>query len=313
MPDMRLTAVYYGGDWTNLFELRPAFGGEVPAFTAGAHVDMHLPNGMTRQYSIASPETDRGRYLLGIKREQDGRGGSRYLHDALRVGELIRVSEPRNNFPLADRAAHSVFIAGGIGIAPIRCLVDRAERLGLSWELHYAVRRRDQALFLDDLATLNGALNLHVDNDHDGRPLDLAPIIGAAPEGAHLYCCGPAGMLDAYASLTRKWPAEQLHLERFAHPEPPAQTGERFVVELARSQRRVEVPADRSVLAALREAGIAVRASCEQGLCGACRTGVVAGQPAHRDVLLSELERAAGREMMICCSRSLSPVLVLDL
>lgn len=191
--------------------------------------------------------------------------------------------------------------------------MDRAERLGLPWELHYAVRRRDQALFLPELATLNGTLHLHVDNDRDGRPLDLAPIFGAASRDAHLYCCGPAGMLDAFANLTRDWPARQLHVERFLHPEPPCAGGQAFVVELASSKRRIEVPADRSVLAALREAGVTVRASCEQGLCGACRTGVVAGQPAHRDVLLSKLERAAGREMMICCSRSHSPVLVLDL
>jgi tetrachlorobenzoquinone reductase len=309
MPDMRLTAILYGGDWTNLFELRPAFGGEVPAFTAGAHVDLMLPNGMVRQYSIASPETDRSRYLLGIKREQDGRGGSRYIHDALRVGELLRVSEPRNNFPLTDRASHSVFIAGGIGITPIRCLADRAERLGLSRELHYAVRRRDQALFLPELRDAQ----LHIDAEHDGQPLDLAPIISAAPRDAHLYCCGPAAMLDAFTALTHDWPAGQVHLERFIHPEPPSLTGESFIVELARSSRRVEIPADHTILAALREAGIAVRSSCEQGLCGACRTGVVAGEPAHRDVLLSELERASGREMMICCSRSHSPVLVLDL
>ena len=291
MMDMRLTAILYGGDGTNLFEFRPAEGGEVPAFTAGAHVDLLLPNGMVRQYSIASPEADRSRYLLGIKREQDGRGGSRYIHDALRVGELLRVSEPRNNFPLFDRVPHSVFIAGGIGITPIRCLVDRAERLGLSCELHYAVRRRDQALFLPELRDAQ----LHIDAEHDGQPLDLAPIVGAAPRDAHLYCCGPAGMLDGFASLTRDWPARQLHLERFAHPEPPSRTGASFTVELARSGRRLEIPADRTILAALREAG------------------VVAGQPAHRDVLLSELERTAGREMMICCSRSHSPVLVLDL
>lgn len=311
---MRLTAIIYGGEWTNLFEFRPLHGGEVPAFTAGAHVDLRLPNGMVRQYSIASSELDRKRYLLGIKRDAASRGGSQFLHDALRVGELLRVSLPRNNFPLVDAAPHAVFIAGGIGITPIRCLIDRANRIGQTWELHYGVRRREQAVFLSELEALPGRVHLHVDNDHGGRPLDLGPILAAAPRGAHLYCCGPAPMLDAYQAQTAAWPGEQVHLERFSHEPPPAaDVTAGFTVELARSKRRVAVPPGKTILEALRDADIAVSYSCEQGICGACETPVLAGEPDHRDALLSEGEKAAGKTMMICCSLSRSEVLVLDI
>jgi tetrachlorobenzoquinone reductase len=308
--EMRLTAVYYGGQDANLFEFRPADGSQVPAFTAGAHVDLHLRNGMVRQYSIVNSELDRSRYLLGVKREHAGRGGSRFLHDVLRVGELLRLSTPRNNFPLVE-APHSVLIAGGIGITPIRCMVDRAERLGQSWELHYAVQRREQAMFARDLEALGPRVHLHVDAEHGGL-LGLAAIVGKARRDAHLYCCGPAGMMEAFKGSTADWPAGQVHVEYFTHTPPEVPRAD-FVVELAKSKRRIEITAGQTILEALRAAGISAPASCEQGVCGTCQTRVLAGVPEHRDMLLSEEEKAAGDIMLICCSLSRSDVLVLDL
>jgi len=310
---MRLTAVTYGGDWTNLYEFRPVDGSPVPEFTAGSHVDLYLPKGIIRQYSLVNSELDRSRYLLGIKRDRNSRGGSRYLHDSLRVGEMLRLSAPRNNFPLNDKAP-AVFIAGGIGITPIRCMIDRAARQGQDWQLHYSVQRRAEAVFLAEFAEFSSRVHLHVDAEHDGRLLDLAAIVAAAPRQAHLYCCGPAGMLDAFLALTKDRPAEQVHVERFTATVPPPASGiGDFVVELARSKRRIPVPAGRTILDVLREAGVEVSSSCEQGVCGACETPVISGTPEHRDMLLSDEEKARGKTMMICCSLSRSEVLVLDL
>ena len=144
--DMRLTAIIYGGDGTNLFEFRTLDGSDVPPFSAGAHVDVNLPNGTIRQYSIASSQADRTRYLLGVKLEENGRGGSRFLHEQVRVGSVLKIGLPRNNFPLNENAASSVFIAGGIGVTPILCMIDRLKTLGRDFRLHYAVRVRDEAL-----------------------------------------------------------------------------------------------------------------------------------------------------------------------
>ena len=283
----------------------------MPRFTAGAHVDLRLPNGFVRQYSIANSEEEDHRYLLGVKREAAGRGGSRLMHDELRVGTVLEVGRPRNNFPLVESAAHSVLIAGGIGVTPILSMVARLRSLGRSWELHYAVRRRSEAAFLDLLRAGGAPVLLHVDEEQ-GSVLDVALIVGAVREGTHLYCCGPTPMLDAFTSAAASWPAEQVHLEYFASAFAPA-IDKGFIVELARSKRQIAVVPGQTILEALRANGIKVVSSCEQGICGSCETRVLAGEPDHRDLLLSDEEKAAGEVMMICCSGSRSAVLVLDL
>lgn len=309
---MRLTAITYAAEQVNLYELRPVSGEPVPDFTAGAHVDLHLPNGFVRQYSIANPESERHRYVLGVKREAEGRGGSRLIHDELRVGTILEVSAPRNNFRLVETAEHSVLIAGGIGITPIVSMVARLRSLGCSWELHHAVRRRSEAAFVDELSAGGGAVHLHVDEERGGV-LDVARLVGAAPAEAHLYCCGPAAMLDAFKAATSSRPASSVHLEYFTAdvPSPAVEGG--FVVELARSKLQVTIPPGKTILEALRARGVTVPSSCEQGICGSCETRVLAGQPDHRDLLLSDEEKAANEFMMICCSGSKSSVLVLDL
>jgi tetrachlorobenzoquinone reductase len=307
---LRLTAIRYAAQDTHLYELQAVDGSALPPFSAGAHIDLHLPNGLVRPYSLCNAPDETQRYVVGIKRDPASRGGSRYIHDELRVGALLQVSAPRNHFPLDEAAPHSVLIAGGIGVTPIACMAQRLRALHASFEVHYSVRRREDAALLD---LLDGPqLHLHVDAEHGGRPLDLAAVVAAAPPGAHLYCCGPAPMLDAYERAAAHLPRAQVHLERFAAA-APASTDGGFTVQLARSGRSVQVTAGCTILEALRQHGVSLQASCEQGICGSCETRVLAGRPDHRDALLSDTEKQANQVMMVCCSGSKDPVLVLDL
>jgi vanillate O-demethylase ferredoxin subunit len=310
--DMRLTAIVYGAEGTNLFEFRMVDGSDVPPFTAGAHVDVNLPNGVIRQYSIASPQTDRTRYLLGVKREPQGRGGSRFLHDEVRVGSVLKLSLPRNHFPLNETATSSVLIAGGIGITPILSMIDRLQTLVRDFELHYAVRVREEAL-LEHVDEADDRVHLHVDSESGGQVLDVDAIVAAAPADAELYCCGPAPMLAAFEAACATRPATRVHLERFSAPDNVAATGGAYTVELKRSKRSITVQEGETLLQALQAAGIKVKVSCEQGICGTCETRVLSGTPDHRDSILSDEEKASNESMMVCCGGSLSPTLGLDL
>lgn len=309
---VRIEAIRYAAQGIHLFEFRDPAGAPLPPFTPGAHIDVHLPNGLVRQYSIASPSRDRSRYVVGVKCAPQSRGGSRFLFEQARVADLIEIGAPRNHFELRENAPLSVFVAGGIGITPIVCMVRRLVELGREWRLHYAVRYRAEAAFLEELRGHGARLHLHVDKEVDGRPMDIAALVAAVPADAELYCCGPSPMLDAFEAAARSRPAERCHVERFAAQEAPATQGG-FVVELARSGRRLAIPPGRTIAEVLRDAGVPVQLSCEQGICGACETRVLAGVPDHRDAILSEGEKAAGNVMMVCCSGSRSPTLVLDL
>jgi tetrachlorobenzoquinone reductase len=307
---VRLTAIRYGAAGINLYQFSPLDDSPLPAFSAGSHIDVHLPNAVVRQYSLCNPQGERQRYVIGVKRDLNSRGGSHYMHDQLRVGTVLQVGEPRNNFALHEAAGASVFVAGGIGITPIACMVGRLRELGRRWELHYGVRQRDEAAFLQELA--GDSLHLHVDAEHGGRPLPVADIVGAAPRDAHLYCCGPAPMLDAFEAAAKGRAAERVHLERFTPAQPAAVAGG-YSVKLARSGRMLYVTPGQTILETLRAGGIEVQASCEQGICGTCETRVLEGLPDHRDSLLSPEERQANNVMMICCSGSKQDTLVLDL
>ena len=310
--DVRLNAIYYGARDINFFELRACDGRDLPSFTAGSHIDVYLAKGITRQYSIASSVSDRGRYLLGVKLNANGRGGSRALHETWRVGNIVKIGKPRNSFPLDESASQSVFIAGGIGITPIFCMIERLHSLNRDWLLYYAVGHREEAALFERLPS-QGSKILHVDSDNAGRKLDVAAVVSAAPEEAHLYCCGPSPMLDAFEAASAGRHADRVHLERFAAAEGVAAPGAGYLVELARSKRGVFVEQGQSLLKALQKAGVSVNVSCEQGICGTCETRVLAGIPDHRDSILSDDEKASNTSIMICCSGSLSPTLVLDL
>jgi vanillate O-demethylase ferredoxin subunit len=308
---LRLCSIRYAARGIHLYEFRRLEeGAPLPAFTPGAHVDLHLANGLVRQYSLASPPEERDRYVVGVKRDPASRGGSAFMHDTLRVGMEVEVGVPRNNFELHADGAPAVLIAGGIGVTPIACMVDRLRRDGRAWSLHYSVRDRAEAAFLKELG--GERTRLHVDAESGGALLDIAAIVAAAPADAHLYCCGPAPMLDAFEAAAKGRPAACVHVERFA-PVAPSATGGGYTVRLAASGRSVAVKPGQTILEALREIGIEVQASCEQGICGTCETRVLGGVPDHRDSLLSPEEKAGNRVMMVCCSGSLSDELVLDL
>ena len=307
---LRLTGIRYAAQDIHLYEFRRPDGAMLPVAEPGAHIDLHLPTGLMRQYSLVTADGDPTAYVVGIKRDRTGRGGSIYAHDQLRVGQNLEIGGPRNNFPLTEDAAHTVLIAGGIGITPIWCMAQRLAKLGRSYELHYACRDRSEAAFLDELQRL-AEVTLHFDAESGGRFLDVAAIIAAIPPGTHVYCCGPPPMLAGFEAAAASLPPETVHVEYFTAKEAAAVEGG-FVVELHRTGQTFAIPEGRTILQTLRDAGVDAPYSCEEGICGACQVTVVAGTPDHRDSVLSAAEQQAGKTMLICCSGSKSARLVID-
>lgn len=313
-----LHAVTYLARDTSAFEFRPVNGGALAPFTAGAHVDLMLPNGVRRAYSLCNPQGETHRYVVGVKKASPSRGASVYLHEQLRVGAEIEIGEPRNNFPLIETAAHSVLIAGGIGVTPIFGMLQRLAQIGAPWELHYASRTRADGAFLNELRAFGAhdplRVRLAFDQEPGGKMLDLAAIVAAAPPKSHFYACGPAPMLEAFELATGGLTAEQRHIERFTGSgEAIRAGGTDFEIVLARSNRRLQVPAGKPILDVLLDEGIDIAFSCMDGVCGSCKVGVLDGIPDHRDVVLSPAERAENKSMMVCCSGAKSEQLVLDL
>ncbi|MFL9932499.1 PDR/VanB family oxidoreductase [Paraburkholderia sp. RL18-103-BIB-C] len=307
---MRLTSIRYAADDINLYEMRRLDNGMLPAAEPGAHIDVHLPNGIMRQYSLVTADGDPCSYVIGIKRDRASRGGSAFIHDRLRVGQTLSVGGPRNNFPLLETAEHTVLVAGGIGITPVWAMAQRLHKVGRSFELHYACRERREAAFLDQLASMPQA-HLHVDAECGGRPLDIASIVARAPQRAHYYCCGPLPMLNAYEAATASLDPAQVHAEYFM-PKAAAACEGGYVVELHRTGQTFPIPEGKTILQVLREGGVAAPYSCEEGICGACQVKVMSGTPDHRDSILSDREKQAGDTMLICCSGSKSDRLVID-
>jgi vanillate O-demethylase ferredoxin subunit len=294
------------------FDLRPAAGGGLPAFTAGAHIDLNLPNGLVRSYSLVNPQEERHRYVIAVNRDAASRGGSAWVHASLRSGATLRINPPRNNFPLAEDAPHSLLIAGGIGITPLWCMIQRLRTLGMSWELVYCARTQRHAAFFDELLALGPPVRFNFDQAPGGIQFDIAASVGAAAPGTHLYCCGPVPMLEAFERATAARPPAQVHVEYFAAKAPPAKDGG-YTVVLARSRLSFEVAKGKTIIDTLIEKGFDAPYSCLEGVCGTCETRVIEGTPDHRDLVLSKDERAANRTMMICCSGSKTRKLVLDL
>lgn len=314
--DVRVKRISYEADGINSYELISPTGCDLDPFTAGGHIDVHLSNGMVRSYSLVNDQRERHRYVIAINKDTAGRGGSCFLHDNLRAGDIVRVSRPRNNFALCERAEHSVLIAGGIGITPLLSMARRLDALGRCCELFYAARAPRAAAFLDELQVLaaKGRLKVRLDFDdqRSGRLFDLAAAIDRAPAQAHLYCCGPQPMLEAFEAAAASRPADHVHVEYFQVTEAPATAGG-FEVRLARSNRTIAIEAGKTILEALLDAGIAANHACSEGVCGTCETRVLEGIPDHRDQFLSKDEQASNKTMMICCSGAKSGALVLDL
>ncbi|MQM39407.1 Phenoxybenzoate dioxygenase subunit beta [wastewater metagenome] len=296
-------------------ELQAPDGGELPLFTAGAHVDVHLPNGTVRQYSLCNPPHERTRYELGILLEPDGRGGSRCAHEHLTVGARLRLGGPRNQFPLAE-APHTVLVAGGIGVTPLMSMAAELHARGASFELHYCARTPARAAFLERLrcAPFGARVHSHFDDGLPAQRFDPARLFAGVGDGARLYVCGPAGFMGFVtgAAAEAGWPEARVHLEHFAGAAAPAAEDGGFDVALARSGRVIHVGPEETVVEALTAGGVEVPLSCEQGICGTCAMRVLDGEPDHRDMHFSDEERASGGWFTPCCSRAHSPRLVLD-
>nr|WSY49031.1 PDR/VanB family oxidoreductase [Streptomyces sp. NBC_00886] len=292
-------------------------GGALPAWEPGAHVELTLPSGLRRAYSLCGDVADTEAWTVAVHRVAEGRGGSREIHDTALVGRELEVRGPINRFPLVPAAGH-LLLAGGIGVTPLLPMARELSARGLPWRLVLGARDRSRLVYAEDLVKLGGERVLLVPQDEAGLP-DLAAELAAAPPAHAVYACGPQPMLDAVTALCRTTdPARALHLERFttvddAVPDQLGAPSGEFEVVLSRSGLRLTVPADRSVLDVVREKLPDVPYSCEEGYCGSCETPVTAGLPDHRDTVIEPSERATATTMMICVSRCDSPVLELDL
>jgi len=312
---MRVGDIQRIADTVVAITLQGEHGGALPAYEPGAHVDIRLPNGLVRSYSLTAPYDRAHPYAIAVHRDRASRGGSACIHDQLQAGDKVDVSPPRNLFPLAPGAHASVLIAGGIGVTPLYCMARQLAAQGRPWHLAYAARSRGAAAFASALQALAGQararLTLHFDDEAAGGVLDIEGLIREAPAGTHFYCCGPRPMLDAYLAACACLPGDQVHYERFGG-ETATVPGDEFDIELARSGKTLRVKPGQTILDALLDAGVEVEYSCMQGICGSCVTSVLDGEPDHRDAFLSPGERAAGDRIMVCCSRSHGARLVLD-
>jgi vanillate O-demethylase ferredoxin subunit len=299
------------------FELMRTDGGPLPAFSAGSHVDVQVPGGLTRQYSLCNDPAENHRYLIGVLRDAASRGGSRAMHEHVHEGDVLRISAPKNHFALAHGAAHSILLAGGIGVTPILCMAERLAITGASFEMHYCTRSRARAAFASRIEASRFAskVRFHFDDGPAQQQLDLDPVLGSPRPGVHLYVCGPKGFMDRVLGCARDhgWPAEQLHVEFFSAEVATSDTDAAFEVQLASSGRVITVAKEQTVVQALAAAGVTVATSCEQGICGTCLTRVLDGVPDHKDQYLTPEEQAANDQFTPCCSRARSPRLVLDL
>jgi vanillate O-demethylase ferredoxin subunit len=298
------------------FELAPASKQQaLPAFSAGSHIDVFTPAGQVRQYSMCNDPSESHRYVIGVLRDPKSRGGSESLHRDVRVGDILRISTPRNHFPLAGDAGKSLLVGGGIGITPILCMAERLHTLGRDFEMHYYARARERAAFLGRIAGSNfsSRVHLHFDEESGGTSLNAAELLSVSAD-THLYVCGPQGFMDQVLANARAagWAQERLHLEFFSNTQSHQRDGA-FKLQLASSGRVLEVAEGQTAADALEAAGVPIMLSCGEGVCGTCVTRVLEGIPEHRDLYLSDSEHALNQHFTPCCSRAKTPLLVLDL
>lgn len=298
-------------------ELVAVDGQALPAFSAGSHVDVQLPNGITRQYSLCNDPQETHRYQIGVLRDAASRGGSAAVHDLVKEGDVLTISAPRNHFSLAHEAKKHLLLAGGIGVTPILCMAERLTNTGADFQMHYATRAPERTAFRQRIAASAFAsrVQFHHDNGDAAQKLDLQVLLQQPEPGTHLYVCGPKGFMDAVLNTARAagWPEAQIHYEFFGAEVAKSDSDASFEIKLASSGRIVMVPKDQTVVQALAAAGVDVMISCEQGVCGTCLTRVIEGVPDHKDSYLTPEEQAANDQFTPCCSRSKTPLLVLDL
>jgi vanillate monooxygenase ferredoxin subunit len=298
------------------FELVKPDGSALPGFSAGSHIDVQVPGGLTRQYSLCNDAAEQHRYRIAVLRDPASRGGSTGMHDALKEGDTLQISEPRNHFPLVH-AERTLLFAGGIGVTPLLSMAQRLAHIGADFRMHYCTRSAERTAFRDEIAASAYAdrVDFHHDDGDAAQKLQLEQVIAKPQAGTHLYVCGPTGFIDWVVKTADRlgWPKDQVHLEYFgAAPQDTA--GDRaFQVKIASSGETYEVGASETVVQALQKHGIEILTSCEQGVCGTCITRVLQGECDHRDLYFTDEEKAQNDQFTPCCSRAKSAVLVLDL
>lgn len=312
----RLHAIVHQAEGIASFEFRDPAGGELPPFTAGAHVEVHIRPGCVRQYSLCNDPRERHRYVVAVLREAGGRGGSVAMHDELRVGQVVTLGTPRNFFGLAGEARRHLLVAGGIGVTPMMAMASELESRGQDFFLHCCTRSTERTAFADRLGALAsaGRAALHHDGGDPARGLDLRALLAEHEPGTHLYYCGPPGFMQAAAAASSHWPAGTVHFEHFTAPvrsEEPARADTPFRIRLARSKLELDVPADRSIADVLVDHDVFIETSCREGYCGTCLTRYLGGEPEHRDTVLDDADRK--EFVLVCCARSRTPLLELDL
>ncbi|MFY3386134.1 PDR/VanB family oxidoreductase [Paracidovorax sp. MALMAid1276] len=298
------------------FELARVDGAALPPFSAGSHIDVHLPGGLVRQYSLCNASQESHRYRIAVLRDAASRGGSVAMHDQMHEGDDITISTPRNHFVLHP-AQRTVLLAGGIGVTPLLCMADRLVATGADFALHYCTRSAERTAFAAEIAASAMAphVHFHVDTGAPEQRLDLAAVLAAPGADKRLYVCGPAGFIDhvVVSAKAMGWAPDRIHLEYFGAPAQDTAGDQGFEVRIASSGKVYPIAADESVVEALRREGIDILTSCEQGVCGTCLTRVLEGEVDHRDMYLTDEEKASNEQFMPCCSRARSKLLVLDL
>jgi len=311
MP-LRVTRNQRIADGIHLFEFRDPSGQPLPPFTAGAHIAIRVPNGALRKYSLCNDPAERDRYLVAVKREANGRGGSISLIDGVKAGDDMAVTAPVNDFGLPPRAQDFVFIAGGIGITPMMAMIRQVLAEGKRFRLYYLSRSAEGSAFVDELSApeFRDRVTIHFDQGDLARSFDLRPVLAERRNREHLYCCGPRPLMEAVREMTAHWSPTAVHFEAFSDADTHKPTDRPFNVTLARSGAVLDVPVGRTIMEVMRDHGLEVPSSCETGTCGTCRTKLLAGDADHRDLVLTEAER--GDAIMICVSRARGDAITID-
>ena len=312
MMPLRVTRNEKIADGIHLMEFRDAAGKPLPEFSAGAHITIRVPNGALRKYSLCNDPAERDHYLVAVKREANGRGGSSNLIDNVKTGDQLMVTAPVNDFGLPPRAQDFLFIAGGIGITPIMAMIRQVQAEGKRFRLFYCTRSPETTAFIDELSApaFKDMVTIHHDHGDPACSLDLRPVLQERKNREHLYCCGPRPLMEAVRNMTGHWSQASVHFEAFSEAETHKPTDKPFKVRLARSGEVIEVATDQTILEALRAHGLDVPSSCETGTCGTCRTKLLAGEADHRDLVLAAHERTDN--IMICVSRARSDEITID-
>lgn len=298
-------------------ELVSASGGALPAFSAGAHIDVHLPGGLTRQYSLCNNPAEAHRYLIAVLRDPASRGGSQAVHEQVHEGDTLTISVPKNHFALAADAKRHLLLAGGIGVTPLLAMAEQLSTQGAAFDLHYCARSKSRAAFVQRMqdAPFASQVHGHWDDESEQTAFDVTTLLASVQAGVHVYVCGPKGFMDLVLSTARTagWPESQLHFEFFGAEVAHLASDEAFIVKIASTGQEIQVPSDKTVVQALQQAGVDIPIACEQGVCGTCLTRVLEGIPDHKDMYLTPEEQAANDQFTPCCSRARSPMMVLDI